>query len=64
VPQAIVARLNSELVRILQTQDVKERFATLGVDATSSTVADFAALIKTEVAKYSKLIKQVGVRVE
>jgi tripartite-type tricarboxylate transporter receptor subunit TctC len=52
------------LTKILQSQDVKERFATLGVDATSSTPADFSAFIKTEVAKYAKLIQQVGVKVE
>ncbi len=64
VPQFVVARLNTELTRILQTQDVKERFAILGVDAAFSSSADFAALIKTEVAKYSALIKQVGVKVD
>jgi tripartite-type tricarboxylate transporter receptor subunit TctC len=59
-----VTRLNEELMKILQSRDVKERFATLGVDAASSTPADFAALIRTEVAKYARLIQQVGVKVE
>src|SRR5687768_353087 len=60
MPQPVVTRLNTELTKILQSQDVKDRFATLGVDATTSTPADFAAFIKTEVAKYAKLIQQVG----
>jgi tripartite-type tricarboxylate transporter receptor subunit TctC len=64
IQQPIVTRLNTELGKILQSQDVKDRFATLGVDATTSTPADFAAFIKTEVDKYAKLIKQVGVKVE
>src|SRR5262249_26738731 len=64
IPQPIVTRLSEELTKILQSRDVKERFATLGVDAATSTPADFSALIKTEVAKYAKLIKQVGVKVE
>ena len=64
MPQPVVTRLNTELTKILQSQDVKDRFATLGVDATTSTPADFAAFIKTEVAKYAKLIQQVGVKVE
>jgi len=64
IQQPIVTRLNTELTKILQSQDVKDRFATLGVDATTSTSADFAAFIKTEVAKYATLIKQVGVKVE
>jgi len=64
IPAPVVTRLNEELTKILQSRDVKERFATLGVDAASSTPADFAALIRTEVAKYAKLIQQVGVKVE
>jgi tripartite-type tricarboxylate transporter receptor subunit TctC len=64
IQQPIVTRLNTELTKILQSKDVKDRFATLGVDATTSTPADFAAFIKTEVAKYAKLIQQVGVKVE
>ncbi|MCC7486390.1 MAG: tripartite tricarboxylate transporter substrate binding protein [Burkholderiales bacterium] len=62
--QPIVARLNSELSRILQTQDIRERFAILGVDPAWSSPAEFSALIKTEVEKYARLVKQVGVKVE
>ena len=50
--------------RSCSRSDVKDRFADLGVDAATSTPADFAAFIKTEVAKYAKLIQQVGVKVE
>ena len=64
IPAPIVTRLNEELGKILQSRDVKDRFATLGVDAASSTPAEFAGFIKTEVAKYAKLIQQVGVKVE
>jgi len=64
IPQPVVTRLNTELTKILQAQDVKERFANLGVDAATSTPADFGAFIKTEVAKYARLIQQVGVKVE
>ena len=59
--QPVVARLNSELGRILKTAEVQKNFATLGVDATTSTPEEFSALIKTEVAKYSKLISEIGV---
>jgi tripartite-type tricarboxylate transporter receptor subunit TctC len=63
-PEAIITRLNTELVRILQTADVKERFANLGVEAKSSSVAEFSALIKSEIARYAKLIKQIGITPE
>lgn len=64
VPEAVVTRLNTELVRILQTADVKDRFANLGVEAKSSSVAEFSALIKAEIARYAKLIKDIGITPE
>jgi tripartite-type tricarboxylate transporter receptor subunit TctC len=61
VPQPIVTRLNTELGRILRLPDVQKNFATLGVDATTSTPEEFGAFIKTEVAKYAKLIEEIGI---
>jgi len=61
VPQPIVARLNTELTRILRLPDVQKNFATLGVDATTSTPEEFGGFIKTEVAKYTKLINELGI---
>ena len=63
-PQPIVTRLNTELVRILQLADVKSAFAVLGVDTVFSTPDEFARLIKSEVAQYSKLIKDIGFKIE
>jgi tripartite-type tricarboxylate transporter receptor subunit TctC len=59
---AIVTRLNTELVRILKTDDVKQKFATLGVDAANSTPDDFSKLIRSEIDKYAKLLKAVGIQ--
>ena len=64
MPDALVTRLNTELARILQLPDVKERFANLGVDTIPGTPAEFAGFIKTEHAKFAKLIKDVGVKIE
>ena len=61
MPQPIVTRLNTELVRILKTEDVKKRFAVLGVDAANSTPEEFASLIRSEITKYAKLLKSVGI---
>lgn len=63
-PQPIVAQLNKELVRILQLPDVKKSFAGLGVDAVYSTPDEFARLIKSEVAQYAKLIKEIGIKID
>ncbi|MBM3342585.1 MAG: tripartite tricarboxylate transporter substrate binding protein [Betaproteobacteria bacterium] len=63
-PDAIVKRLNGELQRILQLNDVKERFASLGVEAKSSSPAEFGVLIKSELTRYAKLIKDIGITPE
>lgn len=62
MPQPIVTRLNSELVRILKTEDVKSRFATLGVDAATSTPQEFSTFIRSEIDKYAKLLKSIGIQ--
>ena len=61
VPQPIVTRLNTELTRILRTPEVHKIFATLGVDAATSTPEQLSAMIKVEVAKYAKLIQEIGI---
>jgi tripartite-type tricarboxylate transporter receptor subunit TctC len=49
---------------VLNLQDVKDRFAGLGVESVPSTQAQFAQSIKSEIAKYAKLIKDVGIRID
>jgi tripartite-type tricarboxylate transporter receptor subunit TctC len=61
IPQPIVMQLNTELTRILKTPEVQKTFATLGVDAATSTPEQLTAMIKVEVAKYAKLIQSVGI---
>lgn len=60
----IVARLNAEFVRILKLPEVGERFAGIGVEPIPSTQAQFAQTLNAEIGKYSKLIKDVGIRIE
>ena len=61
IPRPIVTRLNTELTRILKLPDVRKTFATLGVDAATSTPEELAALVKSEVPKYAKLIQEIGI---
>jgi tripartite-type tricarboxylate transporter receptor subunit TctC len=49
------------LTRILRTADVQKTFATLGVDAATSTPEELGALVKSEVPRYAKLIEQIGI---
>ena len=63
-PPVIVGRLNKEIARILHLPDVKEKLAADGADAVGSPPADFGAHIKSEVVKYAKIVKQVGLKAE
>jgi tripartite-type tricarboxylate transporter receptor subunit TctC len=49
------------LTRILRLADVQKTFATLGVDAATSTPDELGALVKSEVPKYAKLIQEIGI---
>ena len=62
-PRPVVQKLNADTVKALADADVKKRFADLGVEAVSSTPEQFAAFIKDEMAKYTKLIKEANIKV-
>ena len=63
VPKPIVDKLQADTVRALADADVKKRFADLGVEARSSSQAEFSSFIKAEMAKYAKLIKEANIKV-
>ena len=63
-PKAVIARLNRELVKVLQMSDVKERIAASGFAPMSSTPEELDAFGKAELAKWSKVAKSAGVRIE
>ncbi len=60
LPPAIVTRLNSELNAILQQSDVKERFASEGAVTAPNTPEWLASFMKSEVAKWAKVVRASG----
>ena len=56
-PTAIVNRLNHEIVKILNTADIKEKFFNSGAEIVGSSPEEFAAFIKSDIAVSGKLIK-------
>ncbi len=64
LPRKLVTTLNTEIVRVHNLKDIKERFVSLGVEATSSTPEEFAAVIKSDAATFSKIIKATGAKVD
>jgi tripartite-type tricarboxylate transporter receptor subunit TctC len=61
-PADILARLNAEVKRALALPDVKQRFADLGMTAEDSTPSTLDAYIKSEIAKWTKVIKDANIR--
>jgi tripartite-type tricarboxylate transporter receptor subunit TctC len=64
VPKDIVARLNSEVTKVMAAPDARDRIAALGADITTTTPERFAAYIRSEQAKWGQAIKESGARVD
>jgi len=62
IPKDIVARLNGELVRVLNTADMKERLAKLGTEVRAGTPESFGNWLGTEQAKWAKVVRESGVK--
>ena len=63
-PRAVVDKLHREIVRTMQSPEVRERVAARGAEPRTSTSAEFAAYIAVEIAKYSRLAAEIGVQPE
>jgi len=63
-PHPIVARLNSEIVKAMQSPDVKERLANIGIEPRTSTPEEFSAFIREEMTKWADVIRKAGLKAE
>jgi tripartite-type tricarboxylate transporter receptor subunit TctC len=63
-PREIVSRLHTETVRALQSAEVKNRLSADGADPVGSTPEEFAAFLRSETAKWAKVVKQAGIQPE
>jgi tripartite-type tricarboxylate transporter receptor subunit TctC len=63
-PADVLARLNREFVRVMGLPDVKEKLASLGSEAVGGPAQAFAAHLRAENEKWSRVIKQAGIRAE
>jgi tripartite-type tricarboxylate transporter receptor subunit TctC len=61
-PKAITTKFHADLVKVMQDGHVKAEFAKLGVEAIHNTPEQFVAFMKSESAKYAKLIKEAGIK--
>jgi tripartite-type tricarboxylate transporter receptor subunit TctC len=63
-PTAILDKLNAEMVKIIHEPDVQERLATLAFTPVGDTRAQFAAFMKSEIAKWGKAVKESGAKAD
>jgi tripartite-type tricarboxylate transporter receptor subunit TctC len=64
VPKVVITRLNSEFVKILNSAEMKDRMAQIGVDPSPSTPEELAAFVKAETVKYTKVAQDAGTKLE
>ena len=64
IPADIVARLNAELQKAVAQPDVRERIVAAGVEPSTSTPEELGGILKNEIAKWGKVIKDAGIRAD
>jgi tripartite-type tricarboxylate transporter receptor subunit TctC len=63
-PRAVVTKIHAELVRVVALPDVKERMFGLGLEVVGSAPEQLGSLVVSDIAKWGKVIKESGVRVD
>ena len=60
----VLARVNGDIVKLLHSPQVVERFTAQGLDAQPSTPEEFSAYMKSELAKWGRVVKVAGLQVQ
>ena len=63
-PQPVIDKLNAEVVRVLRTPEMKEKMIGLGTEVVANTPEQFAQYLREEMAKWSKIVKDAGIKLE
>jgi tripartite-type tricarboxylate transporter receptor subunit TctC len=63
-PKEIIAKVHDDVIQVLKLPDVKARIGEQGADIVGDSPAEFAAFIAAESAKYAKIIKEAGVKLD
>lgn len=63
-PRPIISKLHTDMTQTLQLPDVRERLIGAGADLVGSTPEFLAGFIKTEIAKWTRVVKQADVRID
>ena len=63
-PKDVIARLDAELVKAVSQADVREKFAAIGVEPQVRPSVQMAAYLKSEIEKYGKIVRAIGLKIE
>ena len=63
-PRDVLARLNSEIVKVLNTPEIAQQLAKIGIDPVGGTPEQYADTIRADMQKFGKLVKDIGARVD
>lgn len=63
-PKDVIARLDAELVKAVSQPDVREKFAAIGVEPLARPAAQMADYLKSEIDKYGKIVRAIGLKIE
>jgi len=63
-PPETVSLLNAAIVKVLFLPDVRSQLATMGLEVSTGTPAEFGAYIKSEIAKWAKVVRESGARAD
>ncbi len=63
-PKPVIDKLNAEVVRVLRTPEMKEKMIGLGTEVVANTPEQFAQYLREEMAKWSKIVKDAGIKLE
>jgi tripartite-type tricarboxylate transporter receptor subunit TctC len=64
MPKELIARVNQDVVKVLGLADVRERLAQLGIDRVGNSPDEAAAYLRSETARWGKVIKAANVRAD
>jgi tripartite-type tricarboxylate transporter receptor subunit TctC len=63
-PKPIIDKLHAEIIKVLRSPDIVERFTQNGAQIIANTPTEFSAIVKADVAKWAKVIQSAGIRPE
>jgi tripartite-type tricarboxylate transporter receptor subunit TctC len=63
-PKEIIAKLNSEIANVMNSEDMKQKMLELGAEGTTSTPQEFAQFVQAETTKWTQVVRAANIKVD